>query len=340
MQLDLALADARPRADGAVRSASTARPARRHRPHARHPLAPAARDPDRLPQPEGARPGPARSRTRCRATTTSVVPSRTVHLPLSWDDPATREAIARYMAGVRDDAPWCPWNIEFIRRVNGLDSVDDVYRTVFDAEYLVLGLGDVYLGAPVATPLDPRHRLVTTKYNPARTWTAENSVGIGGAYLCIYGMEGPGGYQFVGRTTQVWGSTPGRRSSRAPRGCCGSSTGSGGTRWAPTNCWTCARTSPRGASTSRIEPGDVLAGGARAVPGRQRRRRSRRSARSRRRLRRGAGRLGGGGRVRPRRSSPTHPRRRSTPRSPTGARGSRRRSSRRSGASTSARATG
>jgi urea carboxylase len=29
-------------------------------------------------------------------------------------------------------------------------------------------------------------------------------VGIGGAYLCIYGMEGPGGYQFVGRTVQVW----------------------------------------------------------------------------------------------------------------------------------------
>ncbi|MFE5507272.1 urea carboxylase [Amycolatopsis japonica] len=133
-----------------------------------------------------------------------VVPSRTVRMPLSWDDPATREAIERYMAGVRDDAPWCPWNIEFIRRVNGLSSVDDVYRTVFDAEYLVLGLGDVYLGAPVATPLDPRHRLVTTKYNPARTWTAENSVGIGGSYLCIYGMEGPGGYQFVGRTVQVW----------------------------------------------------------------------------------------------------------------------------------------
>ncbi|WBO61468.1 urea carboxylase [Streptomyces camelliae] len=133
-----------------------------------------------------------------------VVPSRTVRLPLSWDDPATRLAIERYMAGVRDDAPWCPWNIEFIRRINGLESADDVYRTVFDASYLVLGLGDVYLGAPVATPLDPRHRLVTTKYNPARTWTAENSVGIGGAYLCVYGMEGPGGYQFVGRTVQVW----------------------------------------------------------------------------------------------------------------------------------------
>ncbi len=132
------------------------------------------------------------------------VPTRIVHMPLSWDDVATRKAIDIYMKSVRPDAPWCPWNIEFIRRINGLDSVEQVKEIVFGASYLTLGLGDVYLGAPVATPVDPRHRLVTTKYNPARTWTAENSVGIGGAYLCIYGMEGPGGYQFVGRTVQVW----------------------------------------------------------------------------------------------------------------------------------------
>jgi urea carboxylase len=132
------------------------------------------------------------------------VPTRIVHLPLSWDDPSTREAIQRYMQSVRPDAPWCPSNLEFIRRINGLESIDEVYRIFFDASYLVMGLGDVYLGAPVATPLDPRHRLVTTKYNPARTWTPENAVGIGGAYLCIYGMEGPGGYQFTGRTIPVW----------------------------------------------------------------------------------------------------------------------------------------
>ena len=130
--------------------------------------------------------------------------SRIVHLPLSWDDPATQQATQRYMRSVRADAPWCPDNIEFIRRINGLQSVDEVRDILFSASYLVMGLGDVYLGAPVATPLDPRHRLVTTKYNPARTWTPENAVGIGGAYLCIYGMEGPGGYQFVGRTVQVW----------------------------------------------------------------------------------------------------------------------------------------
>jgi urea carboxylase len=131
-------------------------------------------------------------------------PSRIVHLPLSWRDPATQETIDKYIGAVRDDAPWCPDNIEFIRRINGLPDAQAVEDLIFDARYLVLGLGDVYLGAPVATPVDPRHRLVTTKYNPARTWTPPNVVGIGGAYMCIYGMEGPGGYQLFGRTIQVW----------------------------------------------------------------------------------------------------------------------------------------
>ena len=131
-------------------------------------------------------------------------PSRIVHLPLSWRDPAIEETIAKYIGTVRDDAPWCPDNIEFIRRINGLPDANAVEALIYDASYLVLGLGDVYLGAPVATPVDPRHRLVTTKYNPARTWTPPNVVGIGGAYMCIYGMEGPGGYQLFGRTIQVW----------------------------------------------------------------------------------------------------------------------------------------
>ncbi|WP_051174809.1 urea carboxylase [Nocardia exalbida] len=140
------------------------------------------------------------------ATTDLVVPSRTIRLPLSFDDPSIAEAIDRYRSGVRDTAPWLPSNIEFIRRINGLACVDDVRTTVFDAEYLVLGLGDVYLGAPLAVPLDPRHRLVTTKYNPARTWTPSDAVGIGGKYLCVYGMASPGGYQLIGRTVPIWSS--------------------------------------------------------------------------------------------------------------------------------------
>ncbi len=133
-----------------------------------------------------------------------TVPGRVVHLPLAWRDTLVMSAIARYQASIRPDAPWCPDNIEFIRRINGLADEDAVRAIVFGASYLVLGLGDVYMGAPVAVPLDPRHRLVTTKYNPARTWTPPNAVGIGGAFLCVYGMEGPGGYQLVGRTVPIW----------------------------------------------------------------------------------------------------------------------------------------
>jgi urea carboxylase len=130
--------------------------------------------------------------------------AREVTLPIAFDDPAVHEAMSRYQSRVRPDAPWCPDNVEFIRRVNGLAERGDVFATVSRATYLVVGLGDVYLGAPVAVPLDPRHRLVTTKYDPPRIWTPANAVGIGGAYLCVYGMEGPGGYQLFGRTVPVW----------------------------------------------------------------------------------------------------------------------------------------
>ena len=137
---------------------------------------------------------------------TLAIPGRTVHLPLCWRHSEVMSAVERYQASVRADAPWCPDNIDFIRRINGLGDERSVREIVLGARYLVLGLGDVYLGAPVAVPLDPCHRLVTTKYNPARTWTPANAVGIGGAFLCVYGIEGPGGYQLIGRTVQMWRS--------------------------------------------------------------------------------------------------------------------------------------
>jgi urea carboxylase len=135
---------------------------------------------------------------------TVELPVREVTMPIAFDHPSVHEAMRRYADRVRPDAPWCPDNVEFIRRVNGLDRRADVFDIVRAATYLVVGLGDVYLGAPVAVPLDPAHRLVTTKYDPPRTWTPANAVGIGGVYLCVYGMEGPGGYQLVGRTVPVW----------------------------------------------------------------------------------------------------------------------------------------
>ncbi|WP_312837809.1 carboxyltransferase domain-containing protein, partial [Atlantibacter hermannii] len=135
---------------------------------------------------------------------TLKIPSRIVHLPMAFEDSATLAAVERYRQTVRPAAPWLPNNVDFIARANGLSDRDEVLRIIADASYLILGLGDVYLGAPCAVPVDPRHRLLSSKYNPARTWTAEGTVGIGGMYMCIYGMDSPGGYQLVGRTLPIW----------------------------------------------------------------------------------------------------------------------------------------
>lgn len=132
------------------------------------------------------------------------VRTRIMHFPLAFEDSAMLGVVRRYGETVRASAPWLPNNVDFIQRMNGLASREEVRDIVFKASYLVLGLGDVYLGAPCAVPIDPRHRLVTSKYNPARTYTVESVVGIGGVYMCIYGMEGPGGYQLVGRTLPIW----------------------------------------------------------------------------------------------------------------------------------------
>ncbi len=43
----------------------------------------------------------------------------------------------------------------------------------------------------------------------------QGAVGLGGAYLCIYPMESPGGYQLVGRTLPIW-NTWGRTAPFTP----------------------------------------------------------------------------------------------------------------------------
>ena len=62
-------------------------------------------------------------KTHCRPWTTWKSIRAPCGCHLSWDDPATKLAIEKYMQSVRPDAPWCPSNIEFIRRINGLKSI-------------------------------------------------------------------------------------------------------------------------------------------------------------------------------------------------------------------------
>ncbi|PNH46013.1 hypothetical protein VD0004_g2042 [Verticillium dahliae] len=138
------------------------------------------------------------------ASTPSSLPSRSFRLPLVFDDSVSQAAIARYAATIRDKAPWLPSNVDFLQQLNALPSRDAVSDILIDASFLVLGLGDVFLGSPCTVPLDPRHRLTGTKYNPSRSFTPCGAVGFGGNYMCIYGMDSPGGYQLVGRTIPIW----------------------------------------------------------------------------------------------------------------------------------------
>lgn len=132
------------------------------------------------------------------------VKSRVIRLPMAFEDQKTLSAVERYKETIRSEAPWLPNNVDFIRDVNGLSDRNEVRNIMYSARFLVMGLGDVYLGAPCAVPLDPRHRLLGTKYNPSRSWTPNGTVGLGGMYMCIYTMESPGGYQLIGRTVPIW----------------------------------------------------------------------------------------------------------------------------------------
>lgn len=132
-----------------------------------------------------------------------LVPLRVIRLPMAFEDKKTLAAVTRYQETIRAEAPWLPNNVDFIASINGIER-QEVHDMLYAAKFLVLGLGDVFLGAPVAVPLDPRHRYLGTKYNPLRTFTPNGTVGIGGMYMCIYTMELPGGYQLVGRTIPIW----------------------------------------------------------------------------------------------------------------------------------------
>ncbi|KKY32537.1 putative urea amidolyase [Diaporthe ampelina] len=134
-----------------------------------------------------------------------VFPSRQVRLPFVFDDSVSQAAVDRYVATIRSSAPYLPHNVEFLRQLNFPDrGVGAIQEILESGDFLVLGLGDVFMGSPCSVPLDPRHRLFGTKYNPSRSYTPRNSVGIGGQYMCIYATDSPGGYQLVGRTAPIW----------------------------------------------------------------------------------------------------------------------------------------
>lgn len=134
-----------------------------------------------------------------------VIPGRRITLPIAFDDTASRQAVERYAATIRDDAPNVRGgdNIDFIVECNNLNVRDDLYATVCATEWWTAFTG-FFPGLPFLFPLNPDRELFAPKYNPTRNWTAEGAVGIGGACVAIYPVESPGSYQLFGRTVPIY----------------------------------------------------------------------------------------------------------------------------------------
>ena len=111
------------------------------------------------------RPKPAQRSLSCRAEAALPdvrqlkIESRVLHLPMAFRESKSKDAMQRYASSVRPEAVYLPDNVPFVAANNGLGGgVDALKKIVFDASYMVFGLGDVYLGAPCAVPINPLHR--------------------------------------------------------------------------------------------------------------------------------------------------------------------------------------
>jgi urea carboxylase len=149
--------------------------------------------------------------------TSITLPSRTVRLPVAFDDTTSREAVERYRISTRPDAPNVVDgnNIDYLVRYNGLPDRDALYARILESTWWNAFSG-FYPGLPSLLPLDPRSELIAPKYNPARGWTPEGAVAMGGPCLVVHPIESPGSYQIVGRTLPISHLSPRRLRAHRP----------------------------------------------------------------------------------------------------------------------------
>jgi len=130
--------------------------------------------------------------------------TRIVKLPTVIEDSVTRAAIEKYAKEIRSDAPNIVngHNFEYIAMYNGL-TPEELKEKFFGTEWFLCHQL-FWPGGTYQLPVDPRCRIEAPKYNPARTYTPEGAIGLGGQCLYIYTTESPGGYQLLGRTIPTY----------------------------------------------------------------------------------------------------------------------------------------
>ena len=131
-----------------------------------------------------------------RRSTSRVLETRIVEIPVWYNDPYTNETGARFRTGYHQRPEGN--DLEYAAEVNNLADAAEFIRRHHESPWLVSMVGFV-AGLPFLYQLvDREHQLEVPKYVSPRTDTPALTIGHGGCFSCIYSVRGAGGYQMFG----------------------------------------------------------------------------------------------------------------------------------------------
>jgi urea carboxylase len=121
--------------------------------------------------------------------------SRAVDVPILFEDPWTHDALMKSRERHQDPQST---DIEYAARVNGYESKEKFIQALTNYPFLVSMIGFVP-GLPFCFQMvNHEQQIEVPKYVRPRTYTPERAFGFGGAFACIYPVQGAGGYQLFG----------------------------------------------------------------------------------------------------------------------------------------------
>lgn len=133
-----------------------------------------------------------------RAAVGRTLETRIIEMPVWYDDPYTRETMARFREGFHQEPSGS--DLDYSAKVNGLANAAEFIRRHHETPWIVSMVGFV-AGLPFLFQLTPRERqLQVPKYLSPRTDTPPLTIGIGGCFTAHYSVRGAGGYQMLGIT--------------------------------------------------------------------------------------------------------------------------------------------
>ncbi len=122
--------------------------------------------------------------------------ARIIEYPIYFEDPWTYETEMRFREGYACDPTTT--DIDYCRRINGFETVQDMIDEMVSVHYLVINVGFVP-GLPWIYKLAPQERQIEVpKYKRPRTYTPERAFFYAGCAGGIYPAEGTGGAMLFG----------------------------------------------------------------------------------------------------------------------------------------------